>query len=543
MVRFLASGKWLSKILYWIVVAGLFTLAAWQRFSLPLDPIADPDTWGYLSPALEKLTGGAFIHNGRNFLYPGFLFLLLRLFGDFRAITIAQHLLGLGAGGLLLLTWQRTRVFVSEMRRTAGLHRLLGLAAAAICLTAGGPINTEMQIRAEGISAFLLGLNIYCTIEFIARAFIIKRPAVAFGIFAGITAGALASIKPSFALMAVLALGPLTVFVYRAREWRKRFALVGGVVFGGIVLFLSDYLLGRSDDVAASFLPTTLFVVHADLIRDQMADELRGEADLPYKREWLTSVHEKLAAEITRSAAAEPWHYHSLGFSPDYLMSNETSINANLGEYFGEDTGAFWKFYRSYYWRTWRGRPAAMLRKIGGQMALFYSSRCPAYDRSKIISLSDSYRLTGPSLHLPAYQSVWRNYPPAVEFLVRAESLAQRTVTIEQPRLLRGMLTYLADVYRPLLLTSIALGLLALFSRGYRARFGWLASLTLFLFAYNAAACLEVAIVNSLDVWRYCTVQFYFTLLAEVLAIWLALETLVHWIRWGRPIQTSTPGE
>src|SRR5205823_4177492 len=83
--------------------------------------------------------------------------------GDFRAITITQHLLGLGAGGLLLLTWQRTRVFISETRRTGVLHCLLGLAAAAICLTAGGPINTEMQIRPEGISAFLLGLNIHCT--------------------------------------------------------------------------------------------------------------------------------------------------------------------------------------------------------------------------------------------------------------------------------------------------------------------------------------------------------------------------------------------
>src|SRR5438105_4299626 len=124
MIRSLASGKWLSRILYWIVVAALFALAAWQRFSLPLDPTADPDTWGYLSPALEKLTGGAFIHNGRNFLYPGFLFLLLRLFGDFRAITITQHLLGLGAGGLLLLTWQRTGVFVSETRRDRKSTRL-----------------------------------------------------------------------------------------------------------------------------------------------------------------------------------------------------------------------------------------------------------------------------------------------------------------------------------------------------------------------------------------------------------------------------------
>src|SRR5438270_10929537 len=103
MVRFLARGKRLPKILYWIVVAVLFALAAWQRFSLPLDPIADPDTWGYLAPALRKLLGAEFGHTyGRNFVYPAFVFSILRVFADFRAILIAQHLLGLLAGGLLL---------------------------------------------------------------------------------------------------------------------------------------------------------------------------------------------------------------------------------------------------------------------------------------------------------------------------------------------------------------------------------------------------------------------------------------------------------
>src|SRR5216117_3651824 len=76
----------------------VFAGAAWQRFSRPLDPIADPDTWGYLSPALRKLTGAEFGHtNGRNFLYPGFLYLVLAAFGDFRAIGVVQHLLGLAA--------------------------------------------------------------------------------------------------------------------------------------------------------------------------------------------------------------------------------------------------------------------------------------------------------------------------------------------------------------------------------------------------------------------------------------------------------------
>src|ERR1700681_4106244 len=137
-------------LLYWIAVVCLFALAAWRRFSLPLDPVADPDTWGYLQPALQKLNGSDFVHHGRNFIYPGFLFLLLRLFGDFRAITIAQHLLGLAAGGLLLMTWRRAHSFVAAPRLKTWNHHALGLVAVAIFLVAGEPIRVEMQIRPEG---------------------------------------------------------------------------------------------------------------------------------------------------------------------------------------------------------------------------------------------------------------------------------------------------------------------------------------------------------------------------------------------------------
>jgi len=74
----------LWRACYWTALALIFAWAVWQRFKLPLDPIADPDTWGYLSPALRKLPGAKFGHtNSRNFTYPGFLFVLLRIFADF----------------------------------------------------------------------------------------------------------------------------------------------------------------------------------------------------------------------------------------------------------------------------------------------------------------------------------------------------------------------------------------------------------------------------------------------------------------------------
>src|ERR1700704_6459115 len=131
----------ISRLIYWAAIISLLGWAAWQRFSLPLDPIADPDISGYLAPALKQLAGSGFVHaEARNFLYPGFLFLLLRLFGDFRAIVIAQHLLGLAAGVLLLMPGRRARVFGPRPRLKAEIFPAAGFIAPPIFLAAGEPI-------------------------------------------------------------------------------------------------------------------------------------------------------------------------------------------------------------------------------------------------------------------------------------------------------------------------------------------------------------------------------------------------------------------
>src|SRR2546430_8382078 len=147
----------LWRVCYWIALAFIFAWAVWQRFALPLTPIADPDTWGYLSPALRKLIGAEFGHTqGRNFLYPGFLYLVLRCFGDFRAIAIVQHLLGVAAGGFSLLTWRRLRAFVPNSLVNPSLYDALGLVGTAIYLLASDTTRIETQLRPEGVCAFLI---------------------------------------------------------------------------------------------------------------------------------------------------------------------------------------------------------------------------------------------------------------------------------------------------------------------------------------------------------------------------------------------------
>jgi hypothetical protein len=94
-----------------------------------------------------------------------------------------------------------------------------------------------------------------------------------------------------------------------------------------------------------------------------------------------------------------------------------------------------------------------------------------------------------------------------------------------------------------LLGATVALAIFLMLRRDYREQMGWLALITLFVFSYNAAVCLETAILHSLDVPRYVTIQFYFTVLAEFLALRVLFEAVAYRIRCGRPIQTSAPGE
>ncbi|MEY2504748.1 MAG: hypothetical protein QOG27_1028, partial [Verrucomicrobiota bacterium] len=423
------------RVVYWVAVAGLFAVAAWKRFSLPLVPIADLDIWGYLSPALFKLTRGEFVHaHGRNFVYPGFLYLLLRVFGDFRAIAIVQHILGLAGGGLILMTWQRVRNFIGSSAFGDRAHTALGLVLVGVFLLAGEPIRAEMGIRPEGICAFLLALNLYFLTTFLARRFIAQKPSVAWGIGTGASAVLLAAVKPSFVFLALVPLLPVAIFLVTRNPIRHKIALALGIALSAAMIAVPEHFLSRGDERSKLFLPTNLFVVHADLIRDQLADDVAKGAVRPYRTEWLGKMQRQLAVEIEKSAAAEGSHFPSLGFSPDYLMYDPTSIAEQVSQEFNYDIPAIVSFYRFCYWRTWQQRPMAMLKKVGRQIALFYAPISPVYDRRKFIPLAIVYEIGAHSFDPESYREVLNGYPGTIEFIQRSASLGETAPPIEQPR-------------------------------------------------------------------------------------------------------------
>jgi hypothetical protein len=470
------------------------------------------------------LIGGEFEHMpyGRNFVYPGFLYLFLRVFGDFRAITVAQHLLGLLAGGMLLLTWQRARIFLSNPRLASAGHDALGLLASAVFLWASGPIHFEMQLRPEAVAIFLVSVNLYLVIQFGACCFVENRQtaAVAYGITTILSSLLLADVKPSFVLVAIVAISPVGMFFFcRGLPWQKM-ALGGGAAASAALLLLPEHFFGRSDAVSQWYLPTQLFAIHANLIRDQIGDDLERNTKVPYPREWLACVHSALGAEIAKSGV----HYSTLGLNPDYLMHNSTSIVAQLQKQFGNNISSLSSFYWFYYWRVWLQRPLLMITKVARQMAVFYAPMCPAYSREKVWTLTNEYRLAVASLSPEAKHTIWEAYAPAARFMGQTEMLAQDAPIVQHAALVRIALSILAGTYLTLFLAVLALSAIAFTQERYRRYFGWLAALVLFVYSYNLASCFEVAVIHTLQNPRYVTVQVFFTILVQFLALWFLIE-------------------
>jgi len=512
---------------YWTALAVVFTWAIWQRFALPLTPIADPDTWGYLSPALRKLTGAEFGHSqGRNFLYPGFLYLVLRCFGDFRAIGVVQHLLGLAAGGLFLLTWRRVRAFVPDSLVSPSLHDGLGLAGAAIYLLASDTIRIETQLRPEGVCAFLISINLYFAVQFVSCSFLERRRTGAIVCGSATVFGSLllASVRGNFWFAAIIVMVPVVAFFLRQNWGRQKIGLGIAIVLSAMLVLWPERILSRKDEASQTFLPTMLFVIHADLIRDQMAADLKEHASLPYSTDWLEHVYVALNNEIAKSQTNYPGHYPSLNFNPEYLWFDPSSITTQLRRGFGSNVSALCAFYRFYYWRTWQRRPLCALQKVARQFSIYYFPKCPAYTPMKIWPLMDVYERAVISLDSEEYRKIARSLPALADFMQRTKSLAENAPTTKQQRLLRDALADLAVSYMSLLLLALILSAIIFWKQARWRSLRWLAALVLFGSAYNAASCLEVAIVNSLEVHRYITVQMYATLLTQFLAFWLILE-------------------
>ncbi len=522
------------RVFFWLTTGSLLMIlrsAGEARGVWPHWPIADPDTWGYLHPALAKLNGGAFEHtDGRNFVYPGFLYLLLRATADFRTITLVQHTLGLATGVLLWTAWRQWRAWFRASRLPAWADAALGLGMVACYGRSASVIHFEMQIRPEGVFPFVAAGQLCLWLEFV-RAWWgdVRRPDRA-AVFAGASlfAAALAyQIKPSYGLAVGVAALPVAwavAFPWRGNRQPRRRLLGAAVVAGlaALVLFvLPERAFNKADPNTRLFLPETLLTVHATVIRDQLLADVRDHAETPFDADWLAHVADRLDHEVRVAAEPAQKPYPTLGINPDHLLYSGDSFCRWLFDNNLRRQIVAFSFY--YYQRAWTHHPGAMLANVGRQLRVFYAAPCPAFWLARKLKVERYYNKTGDAFSYPDYHRQMLAYAPAAAYLDAANRLSASDVVFRLSSSMIRLNNAAAWGFLPLLGLFLAGMLAAGFLPPARRRLLWTPGAGLLLIgAVLFGNTLTVAVVHSFDLERYSFNLLLYTVLCEAAAAaWL----------------------
>ena len=514
-----------------IALAVILGLAAQLRFRLPLVPGADPDTWGYLHPAIGKLSGLGFAHTaGRNFIYPGLVYCLLALTGSFRAIVIAQHLLGMASGLLLWGCWRQWRAWFARPRLPAPVDALLGLGLVGFFEWSASVVEYEHTIRPEGIFPFFALLELSLQMAFLRAWFVDRRPARAAALAGGalFVAVLLDELKPSFGFALGAAIAPVLAAAWlpwgqgRRSRWRLTGAVGAAVVAAGVLFWWPEHRLSRADPMSTLFLPETLLTVHADIIADQMAADARDDAPTPYAARWLADAHAVLTPGLRHAAEPGCNPYPTLGFNPDILMFPRGSFCEWLDAQLDPAQLRSFGFY--YYRRAWERQPARMLAKVGRQLGVFYSFHCPAFFPAEAFEVPNFYSDSLAALRHPNYLPDLARWPPLRGYLDATRQLVDSRTYFPQPALMIDANLAAAVAALPLLGLLLAGLAWAGFVKS-PALTGLLApgALLLLFYAFVFGNCLTIAFVHSMDVPRYSRNLLVFCAPAMVGTVaWLA---------------------
>ena len=520
--------------------------SAWWRFSFPVLPAIDRDYGGFLNPALVALAGHPFQHmEGRNFLYPSIMYAVLAICRDFRAIALFQHLLGLATGGLLLATWCAAGRALRPVHLPRWLYDVMGLGMLAVFLFAPQPVQFEFLVRPDVLCPFFAALDFFLLVRFLLAWKVDRnsRALFGFGTAALFVSFVLPNLKPSFWLTTVFTTIPVWwCLIFERREtWRRRLLMAAlPVTAAYLLLFLPEKILLRTDTQGTSFLPESIFSIHALIIREQIAADIATpDPEVPYSTESLRYILNSLDETIASARLHNPTQMSALGYDADWLLYHYPFFT-DISRANHWRVESLLRFCRYYYRRTWEKQPGAMLRKIGIQLGLFYNLQCPAYC-DNAFHMEKYYRNADELLHEAKVQGVIEESPLALTYRGQVAQVKDRETVIGIRKTLRRIVNALGNAYLPLHLAWLAALPWICWRAEYRRQFGLFCLILGIGYAFNFGNNLGIAILHTLQISRYTYVQFTTTLLTEMLTGFFVMELLATLLRRFREKGSTTP--
>lgn len=482
---------------------------------MPGLPLADPDTWGYLNPALQHLAGNGMPQTAcRSIAYPLFLRAVLGVSGDFHSIAFTQHLLGLFSGVVWILAF---RVWQGFLPAETWLRSFSGWCA-AVCLTLylcnPATLAFESQIRPESIFPFFGLSQITATLIFIrihrtqpgSPACVLSAAASA------LLAAVCLSLKPSWGLAALV---PLAVIAASIFSFGRRLPLlerVGPALAALAALVVWNLAVSRwvgwaADPTCGSHLAGTLFTVHADIVsREMHSRAARGDLDVA-EVDFLKKLDERIeeSRQLTKSA------YKILGHDPDYLLFISDTL-WTLPNLSANDFAKRNAYLRQAYLRSVVNEPFLMLRKIMRQMAAAFG------DASKsVFSPSVQWRALFPRTLECLEQAHIPDLPDGIEENYRRTLIEVRAASESQPEILRASWAPPRWIFRSVLTFALATivfaGAASLLLAPWIYRKSCLGGLTEgiqcagMVWGCSVGSALTVSVIHSFDIDRYLMLQ------------------------------------
>lgn len=520
----------------------VFAGVAWgikQRSGLPAVPLLTPDSWGYLHPALSWLGGAGFQQTeGRDWLYPAMVALILRLGNDFSWIVRVQQLLGLAGAPLL---WLSLRIWLSLVpKRSAACHGLavfLGAAMAAIYLLNTTQVRFELTIQPEGMLAFFVLAYLVFALAYIKARWVscLTLPAIVFGAGSLLTSYCILLLKPSWGLALVPSIILVIAGIFGAGSFSLRIApallavLVAGGLFG-----LPRLLAFKADTGSRTFLPFTLVSIHAaQILQNAEKHHLIEAASPPVAGDEARFYQELEQAWL--EARKVPLGCPTLGFAPDYIMYTKDFFRVFAAEQKLSDSELINLCYSAYF-KTWVESPGPMLTKIGKEMLIFLSA--PSRDfaahsvgRRRALDIAARFSPSPEALLAEAESKDYlKNQPAYLAYLNNLKTVYSAGWQVECLNWLR----YAAIVLAKLAAFIQIAFFIALFPVFLNRRFSQLRLPALAILMISTAVygnMLTVGIVHTLDLDRYRTGYVPALLLTLATMITLLVAVAEQWFQ------------
>jgi hypothetical protein len=344
-------------------------IAIWLRTLAPGIPISDPDTWGYLYPALSELGGLGFQQtHGRGIFYPLFLLIVLKLTSSFFSIVVAQHVVGILSGLLWWAVWREWQKWLPSKLSGVFWVQSIGLVFLASYLWNANTIFYEQAIRPESIFPFLALAQIYFCLVY-ARAWWIGSSSwllLAAGSLAMLSAPICVSAKPSWGFAAGIPFALVAAGVFFTNSKHGLTTRVLPLVFGFFLVFLWGNFLPPAlawipDERSKGFLPATLFTVHAPTVSKALHSRVQAGKSTPQEMAFL----ENWDLRIKESSLLEKTSYQILDHDPDYLFYHSDAI-ANLPDAESAEKRRAYMF--KAYFDALQNFPIDILKKVIKQL-------------------------------------------------------------------------------------------------------------------------------------------------------------------------------